>query len=247
MVQASVGFQCTECTRGRPQQVLHGRAAFAAGSSDIVVGKALIAANVVVFALSVLVGRSATPSGWVVEQGVTWGPGIAHGEWWRIVTGGFLHASPLHLLMNMFLLYLLARELEPVLGHLRFGLVYAVSLVGGAVGVMVASPMQPTLGASGAIFGLMAAMIVLQLRAHQNPWRSGILGLVLINVVFTFAVPGISIGGHLGGLAAGAVAGLIVAPRQAPAQDGRVRDGFLVVTGLLLGGLAILAAGAAVA
>lgn len=246
MVQAQVGFQCPECAHSRPQQIVHGPAAFGSRSADIVVGKVLIAINVAVYVLTVLVGGSTSPRGWVFENGVTWGPGVAHGEWWRLVTGAFMHGSPLHLLMNMFLLYLLARELEPVLGHLRFGLVYGVSLFGGAVGVMIVSPMDPTLGASGAIFGLMGAMIVLQLRARQNPWSSGIVGLVLLNLVLTFAVPGISVGGHVGGLLAGAVAGLIVSPRRAPAQEALLRDGFLVVTGVLLATLAVVVANAAV-
>ncbi len=247
MVQAQVGFQCPECAHVHSQQVLHGRAAFSSrGVTDIVVGKALIGLNVVAYVLTVLTGRSTTATGWLVSDGVVYGPAVAHGEWWRLVSGAFLHASPLHLLMNMFLLYLLARELEPVLGHLRFGLLYGVSLFGGAVGVMVVSPMDPTLGASGAIFGLMGAMVVLQLRAHQNPWSSGIAGLILINLVLTFAVPGISVGGHVGGLLAGALAGLVVAPRQVPAQEAWMRDGFLAVVAVLLGVLAVLVAGAAV-
>ncbi len=247
MVQASVGYQCPECTRARPQQVVRGRAVFGSTGADIVVGKALIAANVAVYVLMVVTGGSTSPKGWVFENGVTWGPGVVDGEWWRIVTGAFLHGSPLHLIMNMFLLWLLARELEPVLGHLRFGLLYAVSLMGGAVGVMLMSPMDPTLGASGAVFGLMGAMVVLQLRARQNPWSSGIGGLVLINLVFTFAVPGVSVGGHVGGLLAGALAGLIVVPLQSSVQvDARVRDGFLALTVLGIGVLAIVAANAMV-
>lgn len=246
MVQAQVGFQCPDCAHARSQQVIHGRAAFGSRRADIVVGKVLIGLNVAVYVLTAVVGRSANATGWVFDNGVTWGPGVAGGEWWRLVTGAFMHASPLHLLMNMFLLYLLAKELEPVLGHLRFGLVYGVSLFGGAVGVMAVSPMQPTLGASGAIFGLMGAMVVLQLRARQNPWSSGIVGLIFINLVLTFAVPGISIGGHVGGLVAGSIAGLIVSPRQAPVQEARLRDGFLVVTGILLAALAVVVAKAAV-
>src|SRR5690606_4282942 len=123
---------------------------------------------------------------------------------WRVITGAFLHAGLLHLGMNMLLLWLLSQELEPALGKARFLVLYATSLLGGSFGVLVVSPLSPTVGASGAVFGLMGALVVFQLRAHQNPWRSGIGGLVLINLVLTFAVPGISIGGHVGGLLAGA-------------------------------------------
>ncbi|MBS1838314.1 MAG: rhomboid family intramembrane serine protease, partial [Actinobacteria bacterium] len=104
MVQAQVGFQCPECAHVHSQQVLQGRAAFSSrGVTDIVVGKALIGLNVVAYVLTVLTGRSTTATGWLVSDGVVYGPAVAHGEWWRLVSGAFLHASPLHLLMNMFL------------------------------------------------------------------------------------------------------------------------------------------------
>ena len=130
-----------------------------------------------------------------------------------------------------------------MLGHLSFGLLYAVSLLGGALGVMLMSPNDPTLGASGAVFGLMGALVVLQLRARQNPWHTGLGGLVLINLVLTFAIPGISVGGHVGGLLAGAAAGLIVVPRQTPETTVGIRHAFLALTALGLGALAVVAAG----
>ena len=243
MVPASVGCQCPEYTHARPQKVVSGRAAFGGGGADVVVGKVLVALNVALYALTVVVGGSTSARGAVYEHLVTFGPAVAAGEWWRLVTGGFMHATPLHLLMNMVLLWLLAKELEPVLGHLSFGLLYAVSLLGGALGVMLMSPNDPTLGASGAVFGLMGALVVLQLRARQNPWHTGLGGLVLINLVLTFAIPGISVGGHVGGLLAGAAAGLIVVPRQTPETTVGIRHAFLALTALGLGALAVVAAG----
>ena len=139
----------------------------------------------------------------VLEHGALYGPLVASGEWWRLVSGAFLHAGIFHLGMNMLLLWFLSQELEPALGRLRFAVLYVVSLLGGALGVMVLDPLAPTVGASGAVFGLMGALIVLQLRAKQNPWQSGIGGLVALNLVLTFLIPGISIGGHIGGLVAG--------------------------------------------
>ena len=241
-MQASVGYQCPDCTHARPQKVVSGAAAFAGGGQDVIVGKVLIGLNVAAYVLMVVVGGATSPQGSVYENGVTFGPAIAGGEWWRIVTGGFLHASPLHLLMNMFLLWLLSKELEPSLRHLRFGLLYLVSLVGGAVGVMLISPNDPTLGASGAVFGLMGALVVLQLRSRQNPWSTGLGGLVLINVVITFAIPGISVGGHIGGLLAGAAAGLLVTPERGPTTTVGIRDGFLVLAAIGLAALAVVAA-----
>jgi membrane associated rhomboid family serine protease len=246
MVQASVGFQCPDCTHQRPQQVITGRTMFGrGGTSDVIVGKVLIGINVAAYLLMTAVGGSATQAqGTIYEQGVTYGPLVASGEWWRIVTGGFLHAGILHLGMNMFLLWLLSKELEPAIGHLRFGLLYVASLLGGALGVLLVSPNSATLGASGAIFGLMGALVVLQLRAKQNPWNSGLGGLIVLNLIITFAVPGISIGGHIGGLVAGALAGLLVTPLRWPQENALVKDGFIALFAIGLAVLAVFVAGA---
>lgn len=245
MVPASVGFHCPECTRARPQQVIAARNHWATGADDPIVGKVLIGLNVALFAVAALAAGSLSRTGGpVFERLVTWGPFVADGEWWRLVTGAFLHSGPIHLAMNMFLLWLLAKELEPALGHVNFGLCYAVSVLGGALGVVLLSPNDPTLGASGGVFGLMGALVVLQLRARQNPWNSGVGGLVAVNLVLTFALPGISIGGHLGGLLAGAVAGAVVQPVRWPQTSAGVRTGFLSLFGVGLFVLAIVAAGA---
>lgn len=158
--------------------------------------------------------------------------GVDAGEWWRTVTSGFLHASLIHIGFNMFLLWLLGSELEPALGRLRFGLLYGTSLLAGSFGVLLLDPSQPTVGASGAVFGLMGAMIVAQRASGINPWQSGIGGLVAINLVFTFAVPQISVGGHLGGLLGGALvaAVLVELPRRVRLGPARTSE---TVTSLL--------------
>jgi len=242
-VQAPVGYQCRECVGAgaRRSPTLTG----VPGTDDVVVGKALIALNVAMFVVAGLAAGSLTrTSGGVFERFVTWGPLVADGEWWRLVTGAFLHSGPLHLLMNMFLLWLLAKELEGALGHLNFLLCYVVSVLGGGLGVMLLSPDAPTLGASGGVFGLMGALVVLQLRARQNPWNTGLGGLVAINLVITFTLPGISVGGHVGGLVAGAVAGAVVQPRSWPQTTAGIRTGFLTLFGLAVAALAVVAASA---
>lgn len=216
MVQASVGFQCPQCAGARTTKVVSGPAAFGT-ASDLVATKVIIGINVVLYAVMVATGGSLShPSGPLATWGVTHGPSVAYGDWYRLVSGGFLHASPLHLGMNMFLLWLLGQALEPSLGRSQFVGVYLVSLLGGSLGVMLLDPASPTVGASGAVFGLMAALMVLQMRSGQNPWRSGIGTLIVLNLVITFMVPNISIGGHLGGLVAGAAAawGLSVTARR---------------------------------
>lgn len=217
------------------------------GHGEVAAGKVIIGLNVAVWLVMTLL--SAEPyqaAGPVFEHGALFGPYVAQGEWWRLVTGAFLHSGVMHLGFNMLLLWFLAQEMEPVLGPWRFTLIYAVSLAGGALGVMLLSPNQPTVGASGAVFGLMGALVVLQVRARQNPWRSGILGLVLVNVLFTFAVPGISVGGHLGGLLTGAVTGAVVPFRRAPEQGDALRHVVLAGLGVLCLVAAVLAARAAV-
>jgi membrane associated rhomboid family serine protease len=244
MVQAAVGFQCPECTSARPQQVVTSRNLFR-GHGEVVVGKVIIALNVAAFLLMAVVGGDAQrPVGEVYERGALWGPLVADGEWWRLVTGAFLHSGVIHLGMNMLLLWFLAQEMEPVLGRMRFAILYVTSLLGGSLGVMLISPDSPTVGASGAVFGLMGGLIVLQLRARQNPWNSGIGGLVLINVLLTFAVPGISIGGHLGGLVAGAAAGALLQPRTWPQQGAALRSTVVVGLAFTLGAFGLAAAAA---
>lgn len=234
MVQAAVGYQCPDCVGSRPQKVV-GRQELFRGHPNIVVGKILIGLNVATFVvMAVLAQNFGTAAGPLYLHGALYGPYVADGEVWRLVTGGFLHAGVFHLGMNMLLLWFLAQELEPALGHVRFLLTYVVSLLGGSLGVMLVSPLSPTVGASGAVFGLMGALIVLQLRAKQNPWQSGIGGLVLLNVIMTFMVPGISIGGHLGGLAAGAIAGAVVHPVHRPQQGEALRNVYLVGLGIVL-------------
>ncbi len=213
MVQASVGFHCPECSSARSTKVITGSQVFGK-TSDPIVTKVLIAINIGVYVAVVFNGGSVNSAQGDLYQNLwTWGPIIGDGEWHRLVTGAFLHSGIMHLGMNMYLLWLLGRVLEPALGKVSFGLLYAVSLMGGAVGVMLLSPGSPTVGASGAVFGLMGAMVVMQWRAGQNPWQSGILTLVLLNLVITFAVPNISIGGHVGGLVAGGLAGAAMTVR----------------------------------
>ncbi len=255
MTQASVGFHCPECVKGGKQQVYTARTL--RRSSNPVVTTSLVALNVAVYLYSTVSGGG-TPGGrpsfpfqidWsLIGRGMTsTGPiGVAEGEWYRLITGGFLHANLLHIGFNMFALWILGRQLEPVVGKWAFGAVYVTSLLAGALGVMVADPHALTLGASGAVFGLFGYAVVLQWARGINPLDSGLGGIILINLVFTFAVPGISIGGHIGGLIGGVLAGLlldVVRPRlDAPAWAGTA---LVLVLGLACGlGAVAVAAGA---
>ena len=175
---------------------------------------ALIAINVVVF-LAGLVGGGGAASfdggGSLIRDGGLFGPAISDGgEWWRIVTSGFLHAGPLHLLLNMFVVYVLGQLLEPAIGTARFVGIYLVSLLGGSLGALILDPDTITVGASGAVYGLMAAAIVIARQRGIDQVASQIGFWLVLNLAFTFSVPNISIGGHLGGLAAGAIAAFVI-------------------------------------
>jgi membrane associated rhomboid family serine protease len=230
MVTAAVGFHCPACARAGATRV-HTAASLRAAERPLVT-QVLVAVNLAVFVLTLGAGSGMNRAGGqlIIDfglVGLALGAdglvGVDTGEWYRIVTGGFLHSGLIHVGFNMYLLWLLGAQLEPALGRLRFGLLYAASLFAGSFGVLLVSPTQLTVGASGAVFGLMGAMIVAQRSAGIDPWRSGIGGLVALNVVLTFAIPGISIGGHLGGLIGGALCGWLLV--DVPARAGHAASG----------------------
>ena len=121
---------------------------------------------------------------------------LEDGQWYRLISSGFVHFGLFHIAMNMLLAFQLGRMIEPNIGSLRFGLLYFTSRLGGSVGALLLSPDAITGGASGAVFGLMAAVVVGMRQQGANPLRTG-LGLTFaINVVITLTIPGISVGGH---------------------------------------------------
>jgi membrane associated rhomboid family serine protease len=200
---APVGLRCPEHS-GKARGVAKVRRAAGARDSDTLT-RVLIAGNIAVFLAEIATGASLQNFGtstlvgrWAVDA-----PGVAGGEWWRLLTSGFIHYGFIHLAMNMYALYLLGGSLERVMGRARFLLVYVVSLVAGSAGALLLTPCARTAGASGAIFGLFGAALVLQ--RQRVIMAQGLMGILIINLVFTLAVPGISIGGHLGGLAGGAL------------------------------------------
>lgn len=146
--------------------------------------------------------------------------GIDSGRWYTLVTSGFIHFGILHLALNMFALYQLGNLLERSLGRVKFGLLYVAGLLGGSAGVILATDAGITGGASGAVFGLLGATAIALHRQGINIMQTGIGMTLLINLGMTFLIPNISIGGHLGGLAAGAICGAVMmAPKWKPVPD----------------------------
>ena len=182
----------------------------------------LLGANVLMFFVSAAGGGLGGVGEVHADLGL-FGPAIdLANEWWRIFTSGFLHVGLIHIGFNMFLLWQLGKLLEPGLGTLRFVVLYVTSLLSGSFGALLVDPLALTVGASGAVFGLMGAAFVILRNRGFDPWRSGLGGLIVINVILTFTISSISVGGHIGGLAGGALAGLILAPKGrqlAPAQS----------------------------
>jgi membrane associated rhomboid family serine protease len=174
----------------------------------------LIGICVVAFIGQVAGGASATGSGFggstLLVHGALSGPAVADGDYWRLVTAGFLHANFFHLLFNMISLWILGSLLEPAIGRLRFALIYFVALLAGSFGALLVSPDSLTVGASGAIFGLMGAAVVVMRNRGINPMESGLGLWIGLNLLITFAVPSISIGGHIGGLIGGGLAALVL-------------------------------------
>jgi membrane associated rhomboid family serine protease len=195
-------MRCPECSR---QKTKVRTATTLTGTPQLTY--ALIAINALAYVLTS--GGSSGPAGNLYGKGVLFGPLVADGEWWRIVTSGFLHAGIVHIVLNMVFLWFLGTMLEPAIGKLRFGIIYLVSLVGGSFGALLLTPNDSTVGASGAVFGLMGAAILFMRNRGIGVMQSG-LGLTLIlNLVLTFR-PGISFGGHLGGLLAGGLLGYLM-------------------------------------
>jgi len=209
MTSTSVGMRCPECASHRTKV----RTA-ATLTSDPVLTYVLIGINVLLELGSMISGGSASGSSVggssLNSDGGLFGPAVADGEYYRLLTAGFLHAGLAHLLFNMFALFILGGLLEPAVGRLRFGLIYFVSLLAGSFGALLLEPNALTVGASGAVFGLMGAAFVVMRNRGINPLESG-LGIWLgLNLLITFAIPGISIGGHIGGLVGGALAAAVL-------------------------------------
>jgi membrane associated rhomboid family serine protease len=161
---------------------------------------------------------------------------IADGEWWRVVTSGFLHLGPIHIASNMFALWVLGRDMETVLGRGRFLALYLISLLGGSAAVVVFNaPNQPVAGASGAVFGLMGGLLVVLLRLKRPVGQ--VIGLIVINIVISQVVPGISLTAHIGGLVVGALvaAALVYTParNRTPVQVGALAGVTVVLLAII--------------
>lgn len=216
LTPASVGFHCRACVaESRAGQRAPRTVSGAVHGRQPVVTAILIGVNIAVFLIVAVQARSLSDfnASSVYNSSLLVPMFVAGGEWWRLVTSGFLHLSVPHIALNMLALYFIGLGLERVLGWWRYLAVYVLSLLGGSACVMLfAGVTGGSAGASGAIFGLMGALLVTLKRLHLDLRQAGII--IAINLVATFAIPGISWQAHLGGLVVGAITGaaMVYAP-----------------------------------
>ena len=238
--QAPVGVQCVDCVARAAREAPVQRTVLGAlvRPGRPVVTLTLIGLCVLTYLLQVITGGA---DAGLVTQLLVFYPPLGAAEPWRFLTAAFLHGSLFHIALNMYVLYLTGPYLEQALGRWRFALLYLVSALGGSVGYLLLYGLgQPgTVGASGAVFGLFGAMLVLQ-RRLRLPLRqiSIVIGL---NLVVGFLFPGIAWQAHLGGLVTGAALGAVMALVPAP-RDGRGSAGAARRTALQVGGSAVVVA-----
>lgn len=217
MTPTPVGMRCPECSRDRTKVKR-----MPSVQSTPVVTQALIAVNVVAFLIETAAGAplGGGGGGSVYFHGALFGPAITGSnpypfftgthEYWRLISSGFLHDGLLHIFINMVSLWFVGSALEPAIGRVNFLAVYFVSLLAGSFGALWFQPISPTVGASGAIFGIFGALIIVARNRGIPIWQSG-LGIVLVfNLVFSLSVRGISIGDHIGGLIGGLITGWLI-------------------------------------
>jgi len=248
MVFAPVGIRCPDHA-GRAQgtsRVTSGVKRAAYEGTGALVTKVLIGINVLVFLINLAQGSDiGRTSGSLFEKGALfvsspfYAGGLADGEWYRLITAAFLHGNLIHLGMNMFVLWIVGAPVEQAIGRGRFLALYIVSGLAGSAGAIIFSPHAITVGASGAIFGILGAALVLE--SQRNYVLGGqAMGLIVVNLVLTFAIPNISIGGHVGGLAGGALS-MLALSRFGRTHAIYGRPGLLGVVGVLAVGLVSVA------
>jgi membrane associated rhomboid family serine protease len=251
MTMAPVGIRCPEHS-GKPQgvqRVTRGvqRAAFEGSGAKVT--KALIGINVAVYVAELATGGGVNGTGSrIYEKGVLIARaidsqghliGVAEGDFWRLLTAAFLHYGAFHLILNMIGLYWFGSLLEQRIGSGRFLLIYVVSGLAGSAGALLLDPLKPTVGASGAIFGILGAGLVLE-RQRDYVFGGSALGVIVANLVLTFAWPNISIGGHIGGLIGGA-ASILALSRLGRGHAAYGRAGLAGIAGIVAVGIISIA------
>ncbi len=236
MHPASVGFHCPACTKSGAQKV------YTPGTlgKNTYFTYGVMAAIVAAYAAQVVSGGGSYSAGSVYRDFVLWGPGIRLAdEYWRIISGAFLHGGLIHLAFNSYFIYNFGRYLEQGIGWLRTALIYAGGLFGGSAAVLFFAWETPTLGASGAALGMGGGAVAIMASRGQSITQSPLSRLLLLNLVIPIVIGGISFWGHFGGIVGGAVVGAALS--YLPVRFGKSHALAQLAAGALVIGLAVLA------
>jgi membrane associated rhomboid family serine protease len=218
MTMAPVGIRCPDHAGGTARRKLISPPKVPRSTTRVLAARvtyALIAVNVLVYLVTAVQGAGLnSPGGSLYDKWILYGPYVDRGDWWRLVTAMFLHGFVVHIAFNMYALWAIGRPVELFLGHTRYLLLYFVSGLAGSAGALLWSPTTPVVGASGAIFGVLGAMMILEWQVTGR-FAGQALTLILLNLVINFAFNGlggnISIGGHIGGVVGGVLCALAFA------------------------------------
>jgi len=202
----------------------------------------LIGLNVLVYLITVAQGAGInSPGGSLFDKWLLFGPAVAKGDWWRLITAAFLHANILHIGLNMLAVGWLGAPVERFIGHARYLALYLVSGLAGSAGALIATPTSPTVGASGAIFGILGALLIIEYQATGS-LAGQAFTLIVINLAFSFTVSGISVGGHIGGLVGG-IAAMLALSRFGRGHVAYGRPGLVGIAALVaVGALSVAVA-----
>jgi membrane associated rhomboid family serine protease len=240
MTAGPVGLRCPDhATSGgrRPAGSIAGRGSIAPTThlrgTEALVTKTLIAVNVAIYLITAVQGNGLNaPGGPLWDKMILWGPYIARHEYWRLITAAFLHASVLHIAFNMLALWWFGAAVENYLGRGRFIGLYLVGGLAGSAGALIQAPLTPVVGASGAIFAILGAMLILEWQTTGR-LAGNAMTLIVINLALGFAIANVSIGGHIGGLVGGILATLTFA-RWGKGHAAYSRVGIAGVVGLVV-------------
>jgi membrane associated rhomboid family serine protease len=241
---APVGIRCPDHASVRPRSpatrikppTVRRAPGIALATGQAPVTYTLIALNVLIYLVGASQGGSLGEAGASVNQRgslyyrtVLYGPFVPHNGWYRLVTAMFLHENLLHIGFNMYALWVIGRVVEQYLGTVRYLGLYFVSGLAGSAGALLQTPLSPVLGASGAIFGILGAMMILEWQATGR-LAGQAMALVVINLGLSFVIPGVSWGGHVGGL----IGGILIMLAYAHWSDrGRAKYGQLGLGGVV--------------
>jgi membrane associated rhomboid family serine protease len=247
MTAGPVGLRCPDhATSGgkRAARPAAGRTVIAPSThlrgTEALVTKTLIAVNVAIYLITAVQGAGLNaPGGPLWDKMILWGPYIARNEYWRLITAAFLHASVLHIAFNMLALWWFGAAVEQYLGRGRFIGLYLVGGLAGSAGALIQAPLTPVVGASGAIFAILGAMLILEWQTTGR-LAGNAMTLIVINLALGFAIANVSIGGHIGGLIGGIFATLAFA-RWGKGHAAYGRVGIIGVVGLVVIALASVA------